>query len=705
VEQRRIGLDIMKKLFALLLFVSTFAFGQTYPSPTYNVLTLQTPLAVGSGGTGLNTVPTGDVLLGNGTGALTVSATLPATSGGTGTTTGLTPYAPTLATIAALGSATSATLPQSQVVIASYSTVGDAGGGVFNIGSTTTANGCTIFNDASGRSWYRQTSGNVTNVKWCGAKGDGATNDSTAFTNAVNIAKTIFVPDGTYFVTEGSIVLKAGQTLEGAGEASYAPGFVGAGTVINCTTNAGAACIQVTAGAFWVTIENLTVTRSAALGTLTSGSNGIQFNGISAFCNVQNVLVYNNYVGFLLRDTSSQSYMSTIVAQSNTSHGVELQNLASGSLQWVINNALSESNGGYGYLITSVNGSAAPISVSNMSAIFSFANTLGGFAVIGSATQPIFGPRLTNSFFGQDGNNELIFTGFGGDVQVTDSFFELAGTTVTGPNNTTPASNTGSGIEIDNGTRIKIANNVIDAMSVYGIYFAGGLNATVSGNTVTNSGQNTGTSGYGIFIASGAVADVTGNTSQNVGGGTTQKFGIANTGTITVLSGNNLSGNVTGGYTGNAPTDSCNAGTTCIFNQPNIVGVTNGSNAAAGSVGEVLTNQTGPTAFSTGTTAASTSENLTAGDWDVQCVAQLSPATGAIVTNAILGVNTTAAFGALGSYFQISATSAPSAAQVFESPVTRVSITTTTSYLCPLNVSFNTSTLTATGFIRARRVR
>jgi hypothetical protein len=45
----------MKKLFALLLFVSTFAFGQSYPSPTYNVLTLQTPLAVLSGGTGNTT--------------------------------------------------------------------------------------------------------------------------------------------------------------------------------------------------------------------------------------------------------------------------------------------------------------------------------------------------------------------------------------------------------------------------------------------------------------------------------------------------------------------------------------------------------------------------------------------------------------------------------------------------------------------------
>jgi Right handed beta helix region len=51
----------MKKIIALLLFVSTVAFGQSYPSPTYNNLTLIHPLPVTSGGTGSNT----------GTGALT----------------------------------------------------------------------------------------------------------------------------------------------------------------------------------------------------------------------------------------------------------------------------------------------------------------------------------------------------------------------------------------------------------------------------------------------------------------------------------------------------------------------------------------------------------------------------------------------------------------------------------------------------------
>jgi parallel beta-helix repeat protein len=232
-----------------------------------------------------------------------------------------------------------------------------------------------------------------------------------------------------------------------------------------------------------------------------------------------------------------------------------LQNLAIGSLQWVMNNILSQSNGGDGYLITSVNGAAsASISVSNMSGIFSFANSGEGFAVVGSASQPIYGPRLTNSFFGQDGNAEVLFVGYGGDVQITDSFFELSGSIATGPNGTTAASHIGSGIEIDNGTNIKISNNVIDSMSVHGIFLSGGLGITVNGNTITNNGQNTSSAALGIFVAPGAVADITSNSIFNTGGLATQNYGINNSGTINVEIGNNLKPNALGTYIGTPAT-------------------------------------------------------------------------------------------------------------------------------------------------------
>jgi len=118
----------------------------------------------------------------------------------------------------------------------------------------------------------------------------------------------------------------------------------------------------------------------------------------------------------------------------------------------------------------------------------------------------------------------------------------------------TPPSNAGSGVEIDNGTSIKISNNIIDSMSIYGINLAGGTAVTINGNTITNSGQNTASAGLGILVQAGAVADITSNSIYNANGGTTQKFGIENSGTINVSIGNNLKPNATGTFTGTAAT-------------------------------------------------------------------------------------------------------------------------------------------------------
>lgn len=704
----------MKKILTLLLLAPVLAFAQSYPSPTYNVLTLQTPLSAIYGGTGLATIPVGDVLTGTGgTGTVNIVAPGPAgtvlTSAGTSSQPSFTvpPFAPSLATIAALNAATSTTLPQTQVIIAGFSSTGDGGGGIFNVGTTTTANGCTIFNDASGRSWYRQGNGAVTNVKWCGAKGDGSTNDTTAFVNAVAVAKSIYAPDGAYQILDNNVVLTSGQSLTGAGAATYAPGgFTGSGTIINCTNNTGHACIAVTANASWVTIANLTETRSVSpVGTAASGSNGIQFNGVSQFSNVHDVITYNNFIGVVLHD-SETAYLTNVTSTNNGSHGVQLSNVSVGPLQWVMSNVLSQSNGGDGFLLnTTVQSGAGTMSVSNMDKIFTFGNTGVGFAVVGSSTQPVAGPRITNSFMGGDGTDEFLYNGFGGDVQITDSFFELTGTSATGPLGTTAASGLGSGIEIDNGSTTKLSGNIINGVSVYGINLAGGTTVTVTGNTITNSGQNTGTAGYGVFVASGVTADISGNTITNSNGNTTQKYAISNSGTITELSGNNLSGNITAAYLGTAPADSCNASGPCVLNQPNIFGVTNGGTAAAGTVGEYLTVTGSATSVSNGVTSSPTSLSLTAGEWDVQAVDIFTPAGGTVLVSAFAAVSTSAtSLGAQGQYQQTIGSTTAGAGFTLASPVVRLNLSATTTVFAAVNAAFTGSTCTATGFLRARRV-
>jgi hypothetical protein len=87
-------------------------------------------------------------------------------------------------------------------------------GGVFIYDSTSTDNQGTVFG-----SWVRQYDGAV-NVRWFGAKGDGVTDDTSSFSNAITEAadNTILIPEGTYSVTgtlTGNFVSYSGVSITG----------------------------------------------------------------------------------------------------------------------------------------------------------------------------------------------------------------------------------------------------------------------------------------------------------------------------------------------------------------------------------------------------------------------------------------------------------------------------------------------------------
>jgi hypothetical protein len=127
------------------------------------------------------------------------------------------------------------------VYVQGYVNISDGGEGNFNYVSTdvTTAdNSCTIFVDAAGHRWYRSLSGaSGISFKWCGAKGDGVTNDQTAIQAAINVScpghltglvnqiSPLIIPASTtpYLVTELNATNCAGFTLWGLGSGSLQP--------------------------------------------------------------------------------------------------------------------------------------------------------------------------------------------------------------------------------------------------------------------------------------------------------------------------------------------------------------------------------------------------------------------------------------------------------------------------------------------------
>lgn len=67
--------------------------------------------------------------------------------------------------------------------------------------TTTADNGGTVIVDAIGRRWKRLFTG-AANVRWFGAKGDGATIDTVPIQKAVTAHTTIFFPNGTYLIDD-----------------------------------------------------------------------------------------------------------------------------------------------------------------------------------------------------------------------------------------------------------------------------------------------------------------------------------------------------------------------------------------------------------------------------------------------------------------------------------------------------------------------
>lgn len=138
-------------------------------------------------------------------------------------------------------------------------------------------------------------------------------------------------------------------------------------------------------------------------------------------------------------------------------------------------------------------------------------------------------------------------------------------------------------------------------------------------------------------------------------------------------------------------------------------GTTTNDDAAAGRVGEYLSNSASGVSLTHNIAANITSLSLTAGDWDVSSVIVFAPAATTVVPFIEGSTGTVSATRQTGlvdrSFFSYPAGNVPANPIAVVLPTKRYSLAATTTIYLVSFQTFSTSTMTASGLISARRVR
>lgn len=198
--------------------------------------------------------------------------------------------------------------------------------------------------------------------------------------------------------------------------------------------------------------------------------------------------------------------------------------------------------------------------------------------------------------------------------------------------------------------------------------------------------------------------------------GYTPGTGSGTVSNVSVVTANGISGSVATSTTTPAitltlgaitPTSVAVSGTITPSQTNGIIGTTTNNNANAGSIGEYVTATGTAVSLSNGISTNVTSISLTAGDWDVSANVEFDPAVTTVIQSGAVGINTVSATLPASPMKTITETNNTIANLLITAlaPTTRVNISATTMVYIVANAAFTISTCTATGYIRARRVR
>lgn len=590
-------------------------------------------------------------------------------------------------------------------------------------------------------------------VKDFGAAGNGTTDDTAAIKAAcaaLNTAGggTLYFPQGTYLYTSTVFTnVLSGVTLKGANK--Y-------GSTIT-TNNVGANMFYVAGSG--AKIENLgftsTVTNTSGTFLNVNGTanvvddvyiagdfNGILLGGVAAKLSK---LVFGTGASGSTRiivnsgDSSNMISDVTMLAQSAPFPlaGIQLQNVTAIKLSEI--DILTQ---GTGLLINPGNGQA--VNDVNVVNCFFDSGTIG-CSIQPTGTGSVSRVEMVNSWTGDSSNNGILINNLGTGI-VSGITFINHQSAVCGQNGAL-ISGTCTGISFIGGDYSQNSVNGINAnhtgdVKIIGINagnyagFSGNTNygiilsATLT-NVICNSNSLLGnTAGSLLDNSSGSIAKAL---HSNIITGYSGTFGVPLTtaGNITTTAGNiqgpaagttlsTLSGTSSGGTIalndathGNAITFYISGVSMAAISPAGftpsstsgIVGTTSANNANPGSIGETVTANATAVSLTSATAANITSISLTAGDWDVEGNIYFNPAGTTVVSSIISGLNSTSAtvpVTYLRGQTNVSFTGVP---QTEWAPKQRFNLSTTTTIYLVGQASFTTSTLTADGYILARRVR
>lgn len=138
----------------------------------------------------------------------------------------------------------------------------------------------------------------------------------------------------------------------------------------------------------------------------------------------------------------------------------------------------------------------------------------------------------------------------------------------------------------------------------------------------------------------------------------------------------------------------------------NVPGITNGSNALEGKVGEYKSSSLLSQSLPNNATRNAATLVLSAGDWEVSGTVQFQPS-GALVTDMLSGISnqslTFPSFSSL-SEFRVGGDGSPYNNSIPTPPV-RINITQDTTVYLVAYAEFSSGTCSTNGFIQARRIR